>query len=152
MQHNISSSLSNYPLEQLIITLCSQPFVSGEYTIILQLNALTPLRQSERSGWNVGTKLKNTMLTSLDATLLLCLHGSGSWLTNRLYKDETTLLIGENNLCLEKVMLMKFTNFPNIGFLCEVSSRYKFVLNQTYWKKRVFKACLNCLMIKISEI
>lgn len=32
MQHNISSSLSNYLVEQLIITLSSQPFVSQEYT------------------------------------------------------------------------------------------------------------------------
>jgi len=32
MQHNTSSSLSNYLVEQLIITLSSQPFVSQEYT------------------------------------------------------------------------------------------------------------------------
>lgn len=67
MQHNISSSLSNYPVEQLIITLGSQPFVSLKYTCQIVIKCTHTVQgRASVLGRNVGIKLENTMQTSLD--------------------------------------------------------------------------------------
>lgn len=58
MHHKISSSLSNYPAEQLIIALSSQPFVSAEYTCQMVIKGAHTVQGSVSiPGWNAETKL-----------------------------------------------------------------------------------------------